>query len=382
MPDYGLDIAVPYTGDPDPTLPWADDDDALLVPGSIMLVDFAHSSSPVSGLPAIGSSIPNIAWKRLRDAVGSAVFTGRIDNGTVGTAGNLMTVTAIAAGKIMPGQVLTGTNVATGVMVLSQVSGTTGGPGVYNVVSTTSSSVTFNVTTTTITANPVDATSGAFTLLGSNDNSQAFARERTPKGGLHVAASQTNQGTDNQYNSIDSSRAAKAWLLANPSHSYYFSFWDTVTKPAVDTGNTPPQMVFNTLLGGGTSNYFTVMNFKDTVNNLPVSGNANRLGYVDSQGTPNSLGNRFRNMGINQATGAFSGLLGAAFIAGQTGAWSQAATYGNKSASRIWYRAYVEDLTLSGRTYADVSSQDQALWAAAFGAGGRYNGDTYTAPTI
>jgi hypothetical protein len=35
MVDFGLDIAIPFTGDPDPSLPWADDDDALLVPGSL-----------------------------------------------------------------------------------------------------------------------------------------------------------------------------------------------------------------------------------------------------------------------------------------------------------------------------------------------------------
>jgi len=40
---------------------------------------------------------------------------------------------------------------------------------------------------------------------------------------------------------------------------------------------------------------------------------------------------------------------------------------------------YLEDLTVSGRTYADVDALDNALYTEAFGAGGAYSGDTYTA---
>lgn len=45
------------------------------------------------------------------------------------------------------------------------------------------------------------------------------------------------------------------------------------------------------------------------------------------------------------------------------------------------YRVYIEDLTVSGRTYAQVDSIDFALWQAAFAAGGKFYGDTYTDPS-
>ncbi|MGA6128847.1 MULTISPECIES: hypothetical protein [unclassified Microbacterium] len=55
------------------------------------------------------------------------------------------------------------------------------------------------------------------------------------------------------------------------------------------------------------------------------------------------------------------------------------ATYG-KHRSRAYYLAYIEDLTISGRTYAQVEAINAAAHAAAFGPGGRYAGDTWTNP--
>ncbi len=53
----------------------------------------------------------------------------------------------------------------------------------------------------------------------------------------------------------------------------------------------------------------------------------------------------------------------------------------NGHSSRVYYRFYLEDLTISGRTYAQVEALDKAVFDAAFAAGGRYNGDTWTSPT-
>jgi len=46
-------------------------------------------------------------------------------------SGNVLTVTAISAGTIYPGAILTGTGVATGTQVVAQLSGTAGGIGTY-----------------------------------------------------------------------------------------------------------------------------------------------------------------------------------------------------------------------------------------------------------
>lgn len=50
------------------------------------------------------------------------------------------------------------------------------------------------------------------------------------------------------------------------------------------------------------------------------------------------------------------------------------------SPSAIFYRFYLEDLTLSGRTWAEVDALDARLFASAFAPGGRYYADTFTDP--
>ena len=50
--------------------------------------------------------------------------------------------------------------------------------------------------------------------------------------------------------------------------------------------------------------------------------------------------------------------------------------------SRAVYRMYIEDLTVSGRTYAQVDAIDYAQFTKdVLTVGGRYYGDTYTDPT-
>lgn len=70
--------------------------------------------------------------------------TGTIDNGS-GSAGSTLTVTAVASGAIVLGQVLTGTGITSGTQVVGFGTGT-GGTGTYTV------SVSQLVSSTTITA--------------------------------------------------------------------------------------------------------------------------------------------------------------------------------------------------------------------------------------
>ena len=62
----------------------------------------------------------------------SAVFTGEIDNGS-GSAGTVLDVTAVTSGTILKGMTISGTGVTAGTKIIAQVSGTTGGIGVYTV---------------------------------------------------------------------------------------------------------------------------------------------------------------------------------------------------------------------------------------------------------
>jgi hypothetical protein len=62
-----------------------------------------------------------------------ASFTATIDDGTPPGAGTVMTVSAVASGTVLVGMTLTGTGVTAGTRIAAQVSGTTGGVGVYTV---------------------------------------------------------------------------------------------------------------------------------------------------------------------------------------------------------------------------------------------------------
>lgn len=374
--DYGLDIAIPFTGDPDPTLPWADDDDALLVPGSLILFDLAHSASPLVGVPVGGDAIPNLAWKRVRDQLGAAVFTGKIDN-EAGAAGFILTVTAVAAGAIVLGQQITGTRIGVRTFVLNQLSGTPGGIGRYTVATYvgTGTSTAQTVASTTLTATAGDATNLSGTHAITGDAANIFARERTPKGGYHVAITQTNQTASNGvYIEMKPALEALFATLVSLGHAFYFSMWETVTRPAVAGAQFSPQNAYTTRGVSATGNNLSILGY-DAGTTGPTG--AVRIGYSESAG--NVVGNRFRAVGASGVTGAPVGMASFPFVVGNPLAWGSAA-YANKSASRVLYRTYVEDLTVSGRTYGQVLALDRGLFDASFGAGGRYAGDTYTAP--
>lgn len=77
-------------------------------------VSFAATGTPTNSASATASSI----------AAATNGFTGSIAN-------NLLTVTAVSSGTIYPGTTIAGAGVASGTKIVSQVSGTPGGIGVY-----------------------------------------------------------------------------------------------------------------------------------------------------------------------------------------------------------------------------------------------------------
>jgi microcystin-dependent protein len=79
----------------------------------------------------------------------AAVVTATINNAATPTpaAGTVLTVTAVVSGRIVLGQTLSGTGVTAGTRVVAQVSGTTGGVGVYT-VDTSQLVATTNITCT------------------------------------------------------------------------------------------------------------------------------------------------------------------------------------------------------------------------------------------
>lgn len=77
-------------------------------------VSFAATGSPTTASTATGSSI----------AASTFSVTASIQN-------DIMTVSAVGSGTIVNGATISGTNVFTGTQIASQLSGTTGGAGVY-----------------------------------------------------------------------------------------------------------------------------------------------------------------------------------------------------------------------------------------------------------
>jgi hypothetical protein len=77
----------------------------------------------------------------------TAVFTGRIDDGTPPGAGTVLTVTAVTSGTIYLGMTLTGGAITAGTKVVSQTSGTAGGVGAY-VVSASQERTSLTITGT------------------------------------------------------------------------------------------------------------------------------------------------------------------------------------------------------------------------------------------
>lgn len=366
---YGLDIIIPDTGfatDPNfLSLDYADDDDALLAPGALALFDPAHSVNPIFAVPASGATVPNIAWKRLRDNVGSAVVAGSI-------AATTLTVSSVGAGALKRGQVITGTGITAGTYILRQLTGAAGGPGTYQV------NLSQTVASTTITAAALDIASGGLKRLGA-DIAGVTQTELTAKGGLHIMVSQANNTAASQSVGIGGSSvtnpggfALAAYLHANADHEFYYSRHDRQTRAALTTDPVPVSIGENI----GTSNRLFSQN--------GVTG-AFSPGAGKSFLSPSNfaaLGERFGAYQFPAGSGAAyagSRVYPYLFMLGTYGGYSTA-TYFNKSASAIVRRIYLEDLTVSGRTFEQVLATDYPLWQAWTASGGRYDADSWTPP--
>lgn len=87
---------------------------------------FANFADGTAFAAAAGSSSGAASGSASSIAAATSAFTGSI-------AGNVLTVTAVGSGVVRPGTTISGTNVATGTKVVSQLSGTPGGIGTYAV---------------------------------------------------------------------------------------------------------------------------------------------------------------------------------------------------------------------------------------------------------
>lgn len=110
-------------------------------------VSFAPAGTPATGATATGSSI----------AAQTFSVTGTI-------SGDVLTVTAVGSGTVYAGSTISGTRVASGTQVLSQLSGTAGGVGTYRV----------NIPEQTVASTTISGTYGLMTV-GTLTSSTPFA---------------------------------------------------------------------------------------------------------------------------------------------------------------------------------------------------------------
>jgi hypothetical protein len=205
--------------------------------------------------------------------------------------------------------------------------------------------------------------------------------ERTGKGAFHVCMSQATQ-SGNGYgitlgnNSTSVTTKLKDYLFAHLDNDYYVSVWERVTRAAVANSVEEPVSHFFSNTASATGAFLFMMN--------RASNSGTGKSEYNSPALPvTAPGMAFRAMSetayqntkpaaaLNMATDIFC----VGYSASGYTAFGQ-----NKARSTVFYRAYLEDLTVSGRTFAQVQTLDKALFDAAFAAGGRYYGDTFTDP--
>lgn len=200
--------------------------------------------------------------------------------------------------------------------------------------------------------------------------------ERSTKGGLHVMNSQTAQASPYELFDVALGAQRSAFVNAHLNHSYYIGVWFRQTRAAAAAfpGGVPVAALRRTgtyatndhIVAGGVAGGIPWT--------LPRTGDSQLVGTRVRQDAGGSM---FTAAAANapyvtpfELQGPLIRLL----------TWNSARV--NNMPSILFYRAYVEDLTVSGRTFAQVAAIDEAEYIAQVRTeGGRYFGDTWNVPS-
>jgi hypothetical protein len=104
----------------------------ILLPYAMLMSDLDQENIGTTSENLVTYDLPIFEYG-IRAAAHTASFTGTIDDGTPPGAGTVLTVTDVTSGPLLAGMTLTGTGITAGTRITNQVSGTTGGVGVYTV---------------------------------------------------------------------------------------------------------------------------------------------------------------------------------------------------------------------------------------------------------
>lgn len=104
----------------------------ILLPYGMFMDTLDHKSLGITSENVVTFNTP-IFGNGIRLGNHEASFTATINDGTPPGAGTVLTVSAVASGIILNGMTISGTGITAGTRIRAQVSGTTGGVGVYTV---------------------------------------------------------------------------------------------------------------------------------------------------------------------------------------------------------------------------------------------------------
>jgi len=226
----------------------------------------------------------------------------------------------------------------------------------------------FASTAATVTGGTPSAMQGKFVRGAGWDGTKGFL-ERTGKGGLHGVVSTTAADlTTVFYNQLGD--GLKAHLLSS-GHAFFFSIWSRVTRES--TGNGVALLALN---AGQPASGNYLANYR-LDENLPNNGRI--ADHLMGNKLVNGYSTGWTGTQKPSNVGGFNGL---AMVLGGDGTYNYMDSMAKISGSRIYYRYYIEDLTVSGRSYSDVDSIDSALYTKeVLTAGGRYYNDSFSYPS-
>jgi hypothetical protein len=217
--------------------------------------------------------------------------------------------------------------------------------------------------------------------------------ERSAKGGLHLLLSAATAPAGGQGFAIRPAVGVVDWMVAHPTHAYYFSIFMKRTRFGNAFGN-----VLGASLNAAPSDTEVFASIGPDGTTSPTSS-GKRTGYrrtrtywrpaQDAAVTPPFSQAIMANVAVSGYTGT-PGITGATaqaqmklFGGGRLGPFADVVA--GMPSSVLWSAHWV-DLTAAGMTYADMDAleyaefQKQCLNDVVGGVGGRYYGDTYTDP--
>jgi hypothetical protein len=207
--------------------------------------------------------------------------------------------------------------------------------------------------------------------------------ERSGKGGLHAIYSNThatNIATSaSAYVRLRPKTEMKQYILTNWGHEFFLSTWVYTTRPA------PASQQLNVIsqIARQTS---ATSNYKMLIGQIGASATGGYSGLRSNSMITGGAGPRINNLSrlTYSATppGSTTDMDVDAFTVGNAGVINSYSSAKQGVGSQILYRSFLEDMTVSGRTYAQLDALDLAEYnRQVLTAGGRYYGDTFTDPT-